>query len=310
MYKLLLILLLITVSCDKKFVAPEPDNLIEQSVMERILYDIKLLKASKSKSYKVLKDNNVQADLYIYEKYKVDSITLRQNIEYYATASFKKSKEIEENIKAQFETNKVALEKSIADKVKADKTEDSIKKIEDTIKLPREKFRSEIYPSLIDENSFLVTSDYLKWLQVNSVFDNSKENTEKDPYYKTKLVSNKTKGQHRVDIHTLELNGEYEFSVYAKKAELNYIGLRIGLKGYSIIFNLDKGVVHGEHDDIVAKIKQQRLGWYKCSVKCKVDSVSVIRINIFKSNSYLDYSGNDVDGVYLGDINIQEVTRR
>jgi len=148
MYKLLLILLLITVSCDKKFVAPEPDNLIEQSVMEGILYDIKLLKASKSKSYKVLKDNNVQADLYIYQKYKIDSITLRQNIEYYATESFKKSKEVEENIKAQFEANKAALEKSIADKIKTDKARDSIKKIEDSIRLPKEKFKSEIYNSL------------------------------------------------------------------------------------------------------------------------------------------------------------------
>jgi len=147
MYRVLLILLLITVSCDKRFVAPEPDKLIDQSVMEKILYDIKLLKASKSKSYKVLKDNNVQADLYIYDKYAIDSITLRQNIEYYATESFKESKEIEENIKAQFEADKVVLEKSITDKIKAKIAKDSIKKIEDSIRFPREKFKSEIFSS-------------------------------------------------------------------------------------------------------------------------------------------------------------------
>jgi len=137
---MLLVLLLITVSCDKKFVAPEPDNLIDQSVMEEILYDIKLLKASKSKSYKVLKDNNVQADLYIYEKYKIDSLTLRQNIEYYATKSFKKSKEIEGNIKAGFEVKKAAVEKRIADSLKA-------KKAKDSVQLPREKFKSEKFNS-------------------------------------------------------------------------------------------------------------------------------------------------------------------
>jgi len=124
------------VSCDKKIVAPEPDNLIEQPVIEEILYDIKLLKASKSKSYKVLKDNNVQADLYIYEKYKIDSITLRQNIEYYATKSFKKSKEIEENIKMQFKAKKATLEKKIADSLKA-------KKEKDSVQLPREKLKSD-----------------------------------------------------------------------------------------------------------------------------------------------------------------------
>jgi len=121
-------------SCDKKFVAPEPDSLIDHTVMEEILYDIKLLKASKSKGYKVLKDNNVQADLYIYEKYKIDSITLRQNIEYYATKSIKKSKKIEENIKAKFIAKKAALEKKEADSIKA-------KKEKDSLRLPKEKKR-------------------------------------------------------------------------------------------------------------------------------------------------------------------------
>lgn len=140
MYRVLLILLLIAISCDKKFVAPKPDNLIDRSVMENILYDIKLLKAAKSKSYKVLKDNNVQADLYIYNKYKIDSITLRQNIEYYATKSFKKNKEIEESIKNKFKERKTAIEKNIADSL-------NIKKTKDSVRLSREKFKSEIHSS-------------------------------------------------------------------------------------------------------------------------------------------------------------------
>lgn len=131
-----------TVSCDKKFVAPEPDNLIDRAVIEEILYDIKLLKASKSKSYKVLKDNNVQADLYIYEKYEIDSIMLRQNIEYYATKSFKKSKETEEHIRAKFIANKAALEKKEADSIKA-------KKVKDSIRLPKEK-KKEVFKSFTE----------------------------------------------------------------------------------------------------------------------------------------------------------------
>ncbi len=127
MKKLLIVLLLVIVSCDKSFKAPEPDNLIEQPVMEEILYDISLLKAAKSKSYKILKDNNVQADVYIYEKYKIDSITLRQNIEYYATSSFKKAKEIEERIKLRFDTEKAEIEKIIQDSLKKNKEKDSIK---------------------------------------------------------------------------------------------------------------------------------------------------------------------------------------
>lgn len=127
MYRVILILLFVTVSCDKSFKTSEPDNLIEQDVMEEILYDIKLLQASKSKKYKILKDNNVQADAYIYNKYKIDSITLRQNIEYYATDSFKESKKIEERIRLRFVADKEAIEKVIEEELKDKKIKDSLK---------------------------------------------------------------------------------------------------------------------------------------------------------------------------------------
>jgi hypothetical protein len=120
-------------SCDKTYKAPEPELLIEQKVMEDILYDIKLLKSSRSKNYRILKDNNVQVDAYIYEKYKLDSITLRENIAYYASASFKTYKEIENNIKLRFEAEKEKIEKEISvrdslNKIKDNKTSDSRKK--------------------------------------------------------------------------------------------------------------------------------------------------------------------------------------
>ena len=143
MYRVLLMLLFVTVSCDKSFKAPEPDHLIEQPIMEEILYDIKLLQVSKSKKFKILKDNNIQADLYIYDKYKIDSTTLRQNIEYYATASFKNSKEIEERIRLRFVADKEAMEKVIEEELNEKKIKDSLKKLGDTLRLPKEKFMTE-----------------------------------------------------------------------------------------------------------------------------------------------------------------------
>jgi len=127
MKRFLLIVLLITVSCNKSFKARDPDNLIDQPVMEEILYDISLLKAAKSRNYKILKDNNVQADVYIYEKYKIDSLTLRQNIAYYATKSFKKAKGIEERIKQRFDAEKSGIDKIIQDSLKKEKEKDSVK---------------------------------------------------------------------------------------------------------------------------------------------------------------------------------------
>ncbi len=126
MNKILMIIFLVFISCDKTFKAPEPEQLIEQNVMEDILYDIKLLKASKSKSYRVLKDNNIQVDAYIYEKYKLDSITLRENIAYYASGSFKTYKEIENNIKLRFEVEKEKIKKEIEERDSLKKTKDSL----------------------------------------------------------------------------------------------------------------------------------------------------------------------------------------
>lgn len=148
MYRFLLVLLFVTVSCDKNFRASEPDNLIEQDVMEEILYDIKLLQASKSKKYKILKDNNVQADTYIYDKYKIDSITLRQNIEYYATDSFKESKKIEERIRLRFVADKEAIEKVIQEELKDKKIKDSLKafEIKKTKPNPSVSFKKEVLP--------------------------------------------------------------------------------------------------------------------------------------------------------------------
>lgn len=95
-------LLTFIVACDKNFNVPKPDILIEQQEIENILFDIKFLSASKSKKYKIVKDNKVVVDQFIFEKYKVDSITLYQNIAYYTTHSFEVAKEIEKNIELRF----------------------------------------------------------------------------------------------------------------------------------------------------------------------------------------------------------------
>jgi len=53
--------------------------------MVDILYDIALLQSIKSFQPAVLDTNNVHAHIYIYKKYKIDSLTLAQNHTYYAS---------------------------------------------------------------------------------------------------------------------------------------------------------------------------------------------------------------------------------
>lgn len=121
MKKVILIFLLVfNIACDKDFSAPKPDILLEQEKIENILYDIKLLSASKSKYYKMLKDNNIEVAPFIFDKYAIDSTTLSQNIAYYATHSFEKAKEIEKNIELRLGNKLKEIEASL-------KIEDSLR---------------------------------------------------------------------------------------------------------------------------------------------------------------------------------------
>lgn len=111
------------VSCKKVHKSPEPDNLLSEEKMVDIMYDIRLMNAAKSKNYKKIKDSAVHIDKYIYHKYQIDSLTLRQNIDYYATNSFKTAKDIEFAVqqKLEGEKNEVARKISKLDSVKFSK---------------------------------------------------------------------------------------------------------------------------------------------------------------------------------------------
>jgi len=303
MKRFLLILLLIIVSCDKSFKAPEPNKLIDQPMMEEILYDINLLKAAKSKSYKILKDNNVQADIYIYEKYKIDSVTLRQNIEYYATFSFKKAKEIEERVKLRFDTEKNRIEKVIQDSLQKNKINDSV------LHHKKKEFKDKQDINILDSEGLIVSNDFKKWILVHSFFEKEKSDVKEVRDSIVKLIANTDNNQHRVDMPTSLLEGKYEFSIYAKKNEMDFIRLRIGLEGYPVIFDLSEGVILGTQEGVVSKIEIQDSGWYKCIIRCAVDNVSVVRVNIFDTNAVSHYPGNNINGVYLKEPKLKKIKK-
>ena len=98
---LFLFVSLFVLSCSKNPV-PKPDNLLDEEVMVNIIYDISILQATDgSMSYK-LTDHNIKMDQYIFEKYKIDSITYRENQRYYA-ADARKYKKIYKKVIERFE---------------------------------------------------------------------------------------------------------------------------------------------------------------------------------------------------------------
>jgi len=146
MKKIILVLFIISfVACDDDFKAPKPDHLLEKKQMEDILYDVKFLAAAKSKKYKILKDNNVKVAPFIFEKYKIDSTTLSQNIAYYSTHSYKTYKEMEHNIQLRFEAEKAKIG---AESKKNDKERVAKKKKE----IQQRKKGKELLKSSLDVN--------------------------------------------------------------------------------------------------------------------------------------------------------------
>jgi hypothetical protein len=80
---LFLFLAFFVISCSKNPV-PKPDNLLDEETMVNILYDISLLQAIDGSMPNKLMEQDIKMDQYIFEKYKIDSITYRQNQLYYA----------------------------------------------------------------------------------------------------------------------------------------------------------------------------------------------------------------------------------
>ncbi|MDB2327944.1 DUF4296 domain-containing protein [Flavobacteriaceae bacterium] len=70
--------------CSSTGAGEKPDNLIKESVMEKILYDATLMKTMMSYKPKNPDFENVLGKSYLYIKYEIDSLQLIESERYYA----------------------------------------------------------------------------------------------------------------------------------------------------------------------------------------------------------------------------------
>ena len=108
---LFLFVSLFALSCSKNPV-PKPDNLLDEEVMVNIIYDISILQATDGSMSQKLTEYNIKMDQYIFEKYKIDSITYRENQRYYA-ADARKYKKIYKKVIERFEKENPANTQNI-----------------------------------------------------------------------------------------------------------------------------------------------------------------------------------------------------
>ena len=116
--------------CEKKMKVDTPQNLISKSEMTNILYDMFIMSSSKGASIDVLRNNGIQPDAYVLNKYGIDSLTFITSNDYYAH-DIEAYKGILFRIQERIETKKKVLEAEIEKEQSAKKRRsDSIKEIQ------------------------------------------------------------------------------------------------------------------------------------------------------------------------------------
>ena len=96
-------LLLIVVAC-KKNIVPKPDKFLDEKQMESLLYDLAVLESMKVSQAQMLDSLQFHSQQFIYKKYQLDSLSLAQNMVYYASLPKDYDrivKKVEEKLKKQ-----------------------------------------------------------------------------------------------------------------------------------------------------------------------------------------------------------------
>lgn len=119
----------------------KPDDLIPEAKMADIMYDVFLLNSAKGVNKKLLEQNGIYPENYVFEKYGIDSTQFANSNNYYAYDT-KTYESILEKIKEKVNTKKKEYEA-------VEKAEEETRRIKaDSIKRARTKFKD----SLIKKN--------------------------------------------------------------------------------------------------------------------------------------------------------------
>lgn len=76
--------LLLIFSCEDKNVPQKPQNLISEDKMVDVLIDLSLISSAKGINKKVIENNGVTPDKYVFRKHNIDSIQFSESNAYYA----------------------------------------------------------------------------------------------------------------------------------------------------------------------------------------------------------------------------------
>lgn len=114
------IVLLFLYSCQQVSEVQKPKNFIGEDKLVKILVDASIHSAAKSQDRRLMEAKNVDVVAFLKTKYNIDTLTLRENINYYA-ADTENYNRIQERVKRILETEKAKYDRINEEQDKARK---------------------------------------------------------------------------------------------------------------------------------------------------------------------------------------------
>ena len=265
-YPVIVVLLLALVfSCSNR--PPKPENLISEERMVDIIYDVSILASAKGVNKKLLENNGILPETFIYTKHNIDSLQFVSSINYYAS-----DPETYNNIYNKVEQRIDAKKEDIGIEKK------DTKRPEISKSRLRNLLTNEDISNLA--NGHKVSSVRLNFENTDSIFN---DNEVLKVSRKTTLSSAYAQ-MSDVDIQP---NSEVEVTVYVRKSnDKNALGVRISgvyPNRVDAIFDLDstslKGIkAKGYFKNEIASITHIEKDWYLCKIKARadIDKVKII----------------------------------
>lgn len=130
-YLTIIILAVICFSCGKEEKPSKPHNLIPKEKMSDIIYDVFLMNAAKGINKRVLENNGLFPQEYVYKKHNIDSLQFAESNNYYSY-DIKTYEGIMAKVKQKIEFEKAKYD-SIS--LEEERIKDSIKEAKDKEKI-------------------------------------------------------------------------------------------------------------------------------------------------------------------------------
>jgi hypothetical protein len=175
--------------------------------------------------------------------------------------------------------------------------------------VPRLDYTNGTCPSILVEPqrtnlfSYSEQFDNASWTKLDSSISSNATISPDGTTTADKLIENSSTANHLIQKAVVAINSSYSFSVYAKKAERNWIvlrGVNAAFQNVKAWFNIDAGTVGTLENGATGTITSVGNGWYKCTMIIPTFSTGFeFRVSLSTGNGVDSYLGNGTSGAYI-----------